>query len=726
MSLYEMKLHDQSRLLIDVLAPDLFRLRYDRSDRFQPGGMQRYRFLKLEWPECAVQRQDQPDECCLQTTQASLTIKLQDGNFELRRNDGSMLLQSAKPPHGDQDQGFELALRLQPEDRLYGLGDETRDRLNKRGHQNRMAILNVSAYTPIPFLSCTRGWALYLNSTWIHRFDGGVANPEQLCFSSEQGLLECFLFVGKTIPELLQRYVELTGPSYLLPRWSYGMTYVCDERGVRARDVLYEAYEFRRQGIPCDVIGLEPDWMEKRYDFSTEKQWSQERFHIPAWLKGKEYGTFSHALHRMGFKLSLWLCCDYDLSEYEELCCKQQLASSLVMPEKDATSTTLEDDLFKDPHFFPVYQDKLTKSGESWFEHLRPFVDDGADAFKMDGSNQIAAHPDRLWKNGMTDAEMHNLYPLLLGRQMSQGFSDHTGRRAQIFTPSGHAGIQHYAAIWAGDTGGGAKTVPGLLNLGLSGQSNVCTDMQVHNREGIHYGFFQALAQGFSWHMYNQPWFLGDELLKIYKDYALLRHRLIPYIYSAAYEAHCSGMPIMRAMPLIYPDLPESEECLQQYFFGPSLLLSAFAERLFLPPGFWYDFWTDKLWEGPAWIPATYPADRGGCLFVRAGAAIPMQNPSPYVGTITPECLIWHLYPGTNFDYTLYEDDGISFEYQQGKQALTQVSGRQKEKGFEIEITARQGQYQGMPAQRQHQFVVHPQEAQMEILQKSEPEGIRL
>lgn len=716
----EIKLLDNSRLLVEVLAPDIFRIRLDSSDNFKPGAMQRYRFLKLDWPECPVQISETEEACHYRTAKADLGISKQDGHFQLRRPDNSILLQTASAPRGDQQHGFDLALRLEADDRLFGLGDENREKLNKRGHKNLMAIVNVAAYTPIPFISCSRGWGLYLNSTWTHRFDAGVEDPDVLRFYSNHGYLEFFVFVGDSLPGLLERYSKVSGRSYMLPRWSYGMTYVCDERGVRARDVLNEAYEFRRQGIPCDVIGLEPDWMEKRYDFTTDKQWSKERFHIPVWLKGKDHGTFTHALHNMGFKLSLWLCCDYDLSEHEENKLRHVPATTTKTTELPEPTDNLEDDLFKDPHFFSVYQDKLTKPGEPWFEHLKKFVDDGVDAFKLDGANQIASHPDRQWKNGMSDAEMHNLYPLLLARQMNEGFTEYTDRRVQIFTPSGHAGIQKYAVIWAGDTGGGAKTVRALLNLGMSGQSNVCTDMQVHNREGIHYGFFQALAQGFSWHMYNQPWFLGSELLSIYKDYARLRHRLIPYIYSAAYEAHCSGIPIMRALPLLYPELPETDQCLQQYFFGDAFLVGAFAERFFLPPGSWYDFWTDKLWQGPAWITAEYPDNRGGCLFVRAGSAIPMQEAGEYVGTDTPETLTWHLYPGADFNFTLYEDDGISLNYQKGERALTQVSGRACSGTYTVKVASRQGSYAGMPVHRRHQFVAHPAK---QVLKVSRNEG---
>ena len=105
----------------------------------------------------------------------------------------------------------------------------------------------------------------------------------------------------------------------------------------------------------------------------------------------------------------------------------------------------------------PVYFDKLHKPGVPWFEHLKKFVDDGASAFKLDGANQICFHPDRKWKNGMEDYEMHNLYPLLYNKQMSLGFREYTGKRSMIYSAGGYAGIQRYSATWAGDTGGGQE-----------------------------------------------------------------------------------------------------------------------------------------------------------------------------------------------------------------------------------------------------------------------------
>ena len=279
----------------------------------------------------------------------------------------------------------------------------------------------------------------------------------------------------------------------------------------------------------------------------------------------------------------------------------------------EAAQVYSEDDIVKDPHFHPRYFDNVTKLGEPWFEHLKKFVDDGAEAFKLDGSNQICFHPDRKWKNGMDDAEMHNLYPVLLNKQMHKGYAEHTGgKRAMIYSAGGYAGIQQYSATWAGDTGGGAKPLVSGLNHGLSGHSNTSCDMQVWNPEGIHFGFFQPWCQILSWHQYNQPWFLGDRLLEIFKFYARLRYRLIPYFYSAAHTAARTGMPVMRAMPLVAPDDPKSDELLYQYMLGDAFLTCAFSKTLHLPKGMWVDYWTGKIVKGPVDLQCEYPQDRGG------------------------------------------------------------------------------------------------------------------
>lgn len=699
---YELDLADGALLRLDVVAPHLFRVRLDAAGELHEGALNRYGILRRDWPAVAVTVHRRRQEVEFATAAATLRVRRDDGRLSLRNAQGREVVSMPEAPRSQWESGFRAVFALAPGENLYGFGDENRDRIQKRGSAGSMVLRNVASYVPIPFVMSTGGWAVFMNTTWFHGFDAGAADPDRLVFSAARGGLDFYLMAGASLPELLDHYTELTGRPHLLPQSGYGLTFVCDERGVRARDVLYEAYEFRRHGIPCDTIGLEPDWMERHYDFSVDKDWSKERFHIPFWLAKSKHSTFCAGMANMGFKLSLWLCCDYDLSEHEE-----RLLGNEWNPLRDADLRPVKGDVVQDPHLQPTYSDRLTKSGVPWFEHLKKFVNDGASAFKLDGANQVLFHPDRAWRNGMDDAEMHNLYPLLLNKQMSLGFKEHTGRRAMIYSAGGYAGIQQYSATWAGDTGGNAGPLISLLNHGLSGHSNTSCDMEVYSASGIHFGFLQPWSQVLSWHMYNQPWFQGKDLLAMFTFYARLRYRLLPYIYSAAHVAARSGLPIMRAMPLVAPDDPECAGRTLQYMLGDALLTCAFTDRIYLPAGRWIDYWTGAVHEGPGEIPCVYPKDRGGVLFVKAGAIIPMWPPVNHVGEQPVEEIALDVYPGAEGHFTLYEDDGTSYAYQAGRVAETQIEYREDGRTLRLTIQPRRGDYDGMPAARRYQVLLH-------------------
>ncbi len=693
-----------SILRVSALTPHVFRVRLRPDHRFVEPGLVRYGIVRQDQTAVAVSVTETAEAVTFATGAASLTVCRADGRVTFAEASGRCLLREAEAPVSDPATGFRASFALADGERLYGLGDTTRDRLNKRGHLTSMVLRNVAAYAPIPFLMSTGGWGLFLNTTWFHEVDAGARQADRLVYTSQGGDLDYYLIAGDSLPLLLDRYTQLTGRPALLPQFGYGLTWVCDERGVRARDVLYEAYEFRRQGIPLDTIGLEPDWMNQHYDFSVNKEWSRERFHQPEWMPHERKGGFCAALANMGFKLSLWLCCDYDLSDHEE----RQLRAA---PADDAAPAPAEDrydeDIIRDPHFFPTYQDRITKLGEPWFEHLKKFVDNGAAAFKMDGANQVCFHPDRRWRNGMADEEMHNLYPVLLAKQMSQGFSEHTGRRAMIYTAGGYAGVQQYAATWAGDTGGDAKPLVSLLNHGLSGHSNTSCDMQVWNKPGIHFGFLQPWSQILSWHMYNQPWFLPPDIYAVFKDYARLRYRLLPYLYSAAHQAARTGLPIMRAMPLVCPDDPRCDELLLQYLLGDSLLTCAFTESIHLPAGRWIDYWTGEVHEGPKDLAYVPPENRGGPLFVKAGAIIPMWDDVDYVGQRPADRMHLDIWPHGTSRFTLTEDDGLTDGYLRGEVAETEIVCEETGGATVVTIGPRRGAYAGMVTQRNWAVCAH-------------------
>ncbi len=700
----DLRLTSGATLRVQPIAAHTFRVRLSAAPSFPEPALIRYGILRREWPDVPYECTDDGDSLRIRTSEVELVVRKDDGRLTLLTAQGALLTQQPVAARSGADAGFDAQFALADGERLYGLGDETRDTIQKRGHLARMWVTNVSCYVPIPFLMSERGWAIFCNTTWRHSWDVGHSQPDRLRVFGPQGELDYYLFVGPDMPALLDRYTDLTGKPHILPYWGYALTFVCNQQA-NAREMIDDALNMRRENIPCDLIGLEPGWMEKHYDLTVDKKWHPERFYIPYWAtKGPQ--TFSGVLERLGYKLSLWLCCDYDLSYDEE---RQARAAGF---SADGWSLRPHaDDFEQDTHFMnPILMDKVTKKDEPWFEHLKQFVDQGAAAFKLDGSNQVFEHPDRRWGNGMTDEEMHNLYPTLLNKQMHLGFKQHTGRRAMIYSSGGYAGIQQYSSTWAGDTGGGPEPLVSMLNHGLSGHVNTSCDMDVFTPAGIHFGFLQSWSQVCSWADWGHPWLLGEKLLPIFKYYAALRYRLLPYIYSQAHVAARCGMPIMRAMPLVFPEDPGSDALINQYMLGDAFLTAAFTERMHLPAGRWIDYWTGKEYEGPLDLPVgpeSWPSDRGGPLFVRAGAIIPCGPLMDYTGQKPLDKLQLDVYPAGESSFTLYEDDGISYDYLKGAVAETLITCRKAAGTLSLSIAPRRGEYEGMPHARSYDVSIH-------------------
>ncbi len=681
---------------VEPVAAHTFRIRMRPDSAFAEPALVRYGIVRGEWPAVPFTTEEEEGTVTLRTEGAGVRVDRRDGRVALLDAAGEAVAEGVSAPRSDPATGFGAEFALAEGERLYGLGDVTRDRIQKRGDRSAIWVVNVKSYVPIPYVMSSRGWALFVNTTWRHYFDLGCRIPDRLRFWGKRGELDYYLIQGENYAELLDRYTDVTGKPRLLPLWAYGLTFVCNQQA-NAREMLDDCLSFRREEIPCDVVGLEPGWMEKNYDFSVEKKWHPERFYIPPWSpKGPH--TFLAAAERLGFKMSLWLCCDYDLSHHEE-----QLAGAAgAEAAPEAPRVPDPDDFEQDEHFGhgPTLMDRLTRPAEPWFEHLKKFVDQGASAFKMDGALQVNEHPDRHWGNGMSDEEMHNLYPALLNKQMHLGFREHTGRRSMVYSSGGYTGIQQFSATWAGDTGGGPKPLISMLNHGLSGHVNTSCDMDVFNAAGIHFGFFQPWSQVCSWAYWRHPWLLGKDLLPVFKEYARLRYRLIPYIYSMAHTAARTGMPIMRAMSLAFPDDPRSDDLINQYLFGDAFLVAAFTDQVHLPAGTWRDFWTGQEHEGPQDLTCQVPADRGGPLFVRAGAIIPHWPDMQYVGEQPVDALSLHVYPHGESAFTLYEDDGTSYAYEEGKVAETRITCRATSDGVDLAIAPRAGAYDGMPERR--------------------------
>lgn len=629
------------------------------------------------------------DSVIVRSGRAELRIDGADGRFSLCGVDGKERLRTCEPPWGGVSSGFGVRFALTADEALYGLGNIAPERLQRRGLRVAMwAERQLFASAPIPFLMSGRGWAIFMNTIRRHTFDIGHTADDRLRIEGESGELDFFLFAGGGFDELLDAYTDVAGKPPLLPIWMYGLNF-CSRNGSDAREVLDDAIKFRRAGTPCDLIGLTSDWMETVNDYSTAKRWHPERFPTSRDDLLRKV-TFIGILQKQGFKLSLSLGCDYDLTLLEE-----RLASGEASEADEAERKGSEMERTGDGE------------AEPWYDHLRKFVDDGISAFVQLVVNPAFLHPGRIWGNGMSSEELHNVYPVLLGKQMHLGFREQTNRRPAIHMEKGYAGMQRFVASTTGTFYNAKLAIAAILNYGMSGHAHTTTNMHLITREGIHADFLLAWARVNSQDHFQHPDFLEPRLHELFQTYARLRYRLLPYLYSTARVAARTGMPITRAMPLMYPDDPNCRELCQQYMLGDVLLVVAHTDRVYLPEGEWIDYWTGERWSGPQSFVCNVPARAGGPLFVRAGAIVPLWPPMDFIGQTQAETLTLDIYPGRSGEFVLYEDDGVTFQYEEGQAAFTRMECESNRERTLVRIARREGAYAGMPLKRTYELVVH-------------------
>lgn len=403
------RLADGASLRVDVLAENLFRVRRSWTNDAQgvvwtESGMNRYGILKGDWPKTPFAREGN----AVRTAGAVLTVDPDRGTLWVKGLASAADVTVTPRAVG---KGFAIAFSLAKGERIYGFGDSGRDNIMRRGHRFDLWIRNNLCNIPIPMAVSRSGWGLLLNSTWRNAFDCGAKDPDALVCEAKEGDIDFYVFTGKDYRALLDIYTQLAGRPALLPVWGYGFTYVCNQN-IDQYNLVNEALQFRDRDLPCDVIGLEPGWMQTFYDASVYKEWNQARFYFPYWAPKGDH-TFVGALRRIGFKLSLWLCCDYDLTRYEEQCAAglaKKGGRQIEMPA-GITETWEDDRIGADPaqaakgpkakrrsrHKSAMYarlycpEDDCPDGMLPWFEHLNSSISRSSSTRARSASSSTAA-----------------------------------------------------------------------------------------------------------------------------------------------------------------------------------------------------------------------------------------------------------------------------------------------------------------------------------------------
>ena len=263
------------------------------------------------------------------------------------------------------------------------------------------------------------------------------------------------------------------------------------------------------------------------------------------------------------------------------------------------------------------------------------------------------------------------------------------------------------------------------MNLGMSGFLNTSCDVMNVNKDeelqSLHFGLFLPWVQINSWYSLHQPFYFPEKEKKMYRDYVKLRYALMPYIYSAALEGAQTGMPIVRSMPLMFPDDRKTDDMVYQYMFGQSFLVGIFSDSIYLPKGNWFDFWTGEKLAGGREIKHAIPDNRAGLLFVREGAIIPFQKDMQFIGEEPLDTLMVKVFPKDVSSYTMYEDDGKTYDYENGAIATTRFECKQSGRTVEFTVFPVEGSYNGMCKARTYELEIDAPQRPSEVLVNNVP-----
>lgn len=725
---HKVKINDGLTVSVEACSESIFRIKVSPRKDFTESLMERYELIKTDWSEVKTDISDKGGVWTLKTPEYSLAINKKTGVMTVKDAKGGKVIREVRflPEKeglcgemrsfinekyadlkvadngggiiGDDNGKFGevdkheipaadavsiLSISMEDGERFYGGGSTSRDHIQHRGEFLRMWTTYQQTEIPMPFMMSSRGWGVYNNSTRKSFFDIGNQQKTKFNIINTFDEADFFLMMGKDMPAILNEYTLVTGRTYVLPKWAYGLCFGPNMREEQF-DILNDAVRFRQFDVPCDVFWLEPQWMEKRYDFSTKKKWNYDRFSPePYWLQDQYPKTmhnrlFIGKLRSMGFHLGLWLCEEYDLSIQEEDIIAERTGGKL-------------------------------SGQEHWMDHLTVFMDQGVEGFKLDPARTIDNHTNWEYYNGRTDKEMHNLNQVLLPKQMRELGRKYNGKRTWHHYCGGWSGTQHWTASTSGDNGGGKTALYDQLNLGMSGFLNTSCDVMSVPRElemqGLHFGLFLPWVQINSWFSMMHPFYYAKEEQDIYRFYVKLRYSLAPYIYSMALEAAQNGMPIVRSMPLCFPEDRNCDDMTYQYMFGDNFCVGIFTNEIYLPKGTWTDAWSgEKIVSKGETFTREYPSDRAGLLFIREGAIIPTQPDVEYLGARPFDRVILKVYPHGDSAYTMLDDDGESYEYENGGVASTLFESHERDGGVEVVVNPVQGSFKGMPSEREYSF----------------------
>ncbi|MDQ1913631.1 glycoside hydrolase family 31 protein [Paenibacillus sp. GD4] len=610
---------------------------------------------------------------------------------------------------------------------LYGLGSHEEGIMNLRGTSQYLYQQNMKAV--VPMLVSTKGYGILMDSYGLMTFHDD-AHGSYLWTDTDDELDYYFIY-GPEMGEVVSGFRTLTGRAPMLPRWAFG--YAQSKERYKSQDELINVVkEYRERQIPIDMIIL--DWMSWTGNLWGQKSFDPERFPDPA--------EMMRTLHSMDAKLmvSIWPIMNNDGPNHREM--KEHNTLLGNQATYDAFSEKARQLYWKQ-----AYEGLFSHGIDAWWcDCTEPFEADWKGEVKPEPEQRLAINTGRSKK--YLDPEYINAYSLMHSKGIYEGQREVTlEKRVVNLTRSAYSGQQRYSAItWSGDTCAKWETlrkqVPAGLNFCAAGVPYWTSDIGaffVAKKEQwfwdgdydrgcddpayrelylrwFQYGAFLPMFRSHGTDTPREVWRFGEPGSVIYDTlvtFIKLRYRLLPYIYSLAGMVTLRHDTMMRPLAFDFRADENTYDISDQYMLGPALLVNPvlepvgeaqrFCRSVYLPRGTkWYDFWSGEQHAGGQWVNADAGLDTMP-LFVRAGSIVPVGPDVKH--SMELQDAPWQLlvYSGESGSFTIYEDEGDSYRYEQGQYAATTI--RWDDEASILTIEDRVGSYAGMNPKKT--FLVH-------------------
>ena len=550
----------------------------------------------------------------------------------------------------------------------------------------------------VPFMVSSRGYGVvWDNPSDTHVYPG--VNGHTLWQSEVGERVSFFVIVGEDADALYTGYAKLTGRTPIPPRAAFGLIQ-SKARYASQQEILDVAHTYRSKGYPLDIMVL--DWFY--WTRMGQLDIDPARFPDP--------DAMNRDLHALGIEslISVWPRFERDSRYFNEL---------------DAKGYFLEDKDGKTQDGLPFRADRggalidatNPRALDWFFAHVRDnILSHGFDYLWLDETEPDLVPDGFFFKIGSGD-RYHNVFPQLYVDGVSQRFRRYRpDRRVLILARAAYLGSQRTGAIfWSSDIDPSWEAlrhqIPTGLNMTASGiaywgndiggwqplpqtssairplliDPSDARDVVGHDDDypelftrWFEYGTFLPTLRIHGERKHTEIWAYGSQAEAILARYDRLRYQLIPYLYSLARHTYESGAPFMRALWMDFPRDPKVAVIGDEYMFGPDFLVAPVTsqgqthKRVYLPAGTdWYNYWTNERVSGGRTIIVAAPIDRIP-VFVRAGSILPLGAVVP--STATPQAIERiKVYPGRDADFDLYDDDGVSYDYQRGGGRLTHL-----------------------------------------------------